>query len=822
VTPGALLRFYRVRLRSRLGAEVLAAAGIAVGVALVFAALIASTSLTGAVRELSEGIVGKADFQLSARSTAGFDQRVLGRVRAISGAKATAVAEARANLVGPEGRRAVLLVGSDPRVRGRAGLSLPPPVLDGLGLEAGRRVEVETGAGTARAEVAAGLDEGEFGRLVESPVALASLPLVQELAGLRGRISRVFVAAAPGREAAVESSLRRIAGDRLNLAPADEEVVVFEHAAYPTTASTTLFSGLSALVGFLFALNAMLLIAPQRRRLIADLRMAGYAPATVIVVFLLDAVLLGAAGVAAGLLLGEACSRLLFDSAPDFLASAFAIGSQRVVSWQSAAMAAGAGLLAACLSVLIPIRASLWPAPPALPSQRGSRLRGTLLGGGLGFLVCSLISVTVDPTLSLIAIALLLLALLLGLQPWLHLAALTFNAACRRLRSPVVILAALELRADSARARALVLAATGAVAAFAAISIGGARADLQRGLDRVAVDQDRGADVWVAFRGPTNIFATTPISLPPARLRALAGLPGVGAVRLNRAGFLDVGHDRVWVLAPARSRIPLVIRREIVEGGEGAERRLGRGGWLTLSEGLASELGVGLGDRVELPLPLPIPLRVAALTDNFGWPGGAIVMSGSTFVRAWGSGAGGAVGIDVERGARPARVAAAVRSTLGPRSPLRVETARERFRRQQATARAGLSRLNQITALVLIASALAMAASMAGVVWQRRALFAALKLHGYGKGELWRALLLEGVLLLGVGCLAGAAFGMAGQVLLDQGLKTITGFPVVYEPAFGIAAEVLALLTGAAVAVLAIPGWIAVRVRPAAAHLASA
>jgi putative ABC transport system permease protein len=818
VTPGALLRFYRVRLRSRLGAELLAAVGIAVGVALVFAALIAGTSLTGGVRELSEGIVGEADFQLSARSAAGFDQRIFKRVRAIAGTDAVAVAEARVNLVGPEGRRSVLLVGGDPRLRGRPGLSLPPLLRDELGLEVGSRVAVETGAGTVRPRVAGNLGEGKFGALVESPVALTSLPLAQGLIGMRGRISRIFVGAAPEREGAVESSLREIAGNRLNLAPADQEVVVFEHAAYPTTASTTLFSGLSALVGFLFALNAMLLIAPQRRRLIAELRMAGYAPVTVVVVFLLDALVLGVVGVAAGLLLGEACSWLLFDSAPDFLSSAFAIGSQRIVTWQSAAVAAGAGLLAACLSVLAPIRDSLSSAPRPLASPRGPKTRGgALLGGGLAVLACSLVMVALAPALSLIAIVVLLLALLLLLQPWLRLGAAALDAVCRRLRSPVVILAALELRAGSARGRALVLAATGAVAAFASISIGGAGADLQRGLDRVAVDQSGGAEVWVAFRGPTNIFGTTAVALPPEQRRAIVALPGVRAVGLNRGAFLDVGHDRVWVQAPARSRVARVVKRQIVEGEEGeAARRLRQGRWLTLSEGLASELGVGVGDRVELPLPVPMRLRVAALTDNFGWPGGAVVTSGLNFVRGWGSGAPGALGVSVEPGARPARVAAAVRRTLGPESQLRVETARERTRRQEATARAGLSRLSQIKALVLFSSALAMAASMAGLIWQRRPVFAALKLHGLGEGELWRALLLEGAMLLGVGCLAGAAFGLIGQVLLDQGLKTITGFPVVYETVWATAAQVLVLLTGAAVAVLAVPGWVAVRVRPSA------
>jgi len=69
--------------------------------------------------------------------------------------------------------------------------------------------------------------------------------------------------------------------------------------------------------------------------------------------------------------------------------------------------------------------------------------------------------------------------------------------------------------------------------------------------------------------------------------------------------------------------------------------------------------------------------------------------------------------------------------------------------------RQGLSRLTQITAVVLIAAILAMAAAMGALIWQRRPRLASIKVDGFDRGELWRALLLETVLLLGVGCSIG-------------------------------------------------------------------
>jgi hypothetical protein len=71
---------------------------------------------------------------------------------------------------------------------------------------------------------------------------------------------------------------------------------------------------------------------------------------------------------------------------------------------------------------------------------------------------------------------------------------------------------------------------------------------------------------------------------------------------------------------------------------------------------------------------------------------------------------------------------------------------------------------------------------------------------------------LESGLLLGTACLIGAGFALLGQVLLDRALQAIAGFPAYYAIAAPTAIRVLA--TGLAVAVLAVPGWLAVRIGP--------
>ncbi|HWX44440.1 MAG TPA: hypothetical protein VNY52_03860, partial [Solirubrobacteraceae bacterium] len=96
---------YWVRLRTRLVQELFAVLGIAVGVALLFASQVASTSLDGSARQIVSGIAGEMRLQLAARGPAGFDERLFGEVRRLRGVRAAVpVLEERANLIGPRGQ----------------------------------------------------------------------------------------------------------------------------------------------------------------------------------------------------------------------------------------------------------------------------------------------------------------------------------------------------------------------------------------------------------------------------------------------------------------------------------------------------------------------------------------------------------------------------------------------------------------------------------------------------------------------------------------------------------------------------------------------
>jgi putative ABC transport system permease protein len=827
-----VIHLYRVRLRARALQELFAIVGIAAGVGLLFASQIASSSLSSSVGKLNSGIVGRASLQVTARDPHGFEEQLLKQVRHLQGVRlAAGLIEATANAVGPKGSESVELVGADSSLTqlggalvkraaltpfaGLGAVVLPAPVAKQIGVTSfGEMVTFQVGGESSEAALFAQLHEKQIGALIDSPIALAPLEYAQELTGLQGRLNRILVEPAPGREAQVRAGLLRLTGGRLNVESSDQDEKLFAKAAAATNQSTALFAVISALVGFLFAFNAMLLTVPQRRRLIVDLRRDGYTPGAVVAVLLLDAVVLGLIATALGLVLGDELSIHLFHSNPGYLSSAFSLASERVVGWQSIAIAAGGGMLAACVAVLSPLRDILSRDPLAATALKedsggGSQSRWLLLAG-LAALALSVAILVLDPAAAIAGMVSLIVALLLLLPIPLNATLALVKRAAPTITSVVPHIAVMELR--SGRSRAVAIAATGAVAVFGAVSIQGAHGDLLQGLENAARDTNASTDVWVSAAGSSNLLMTTPFA--PTAQGKLEKLPGVKSVGLYRGGLLDEGDRRIWVIAPPADSSPLVPPTQLIEGNVAtADARLRAGGWAVVSQAIAEERHLHIGQSFVLHSPHPTTLRLAAISTNIGWAPGAIVISAVDYARAWESNDVSAFSVRVARtGASlntPAQVRGEIQAALGPHTGLAVQTAAQHEAKLVEITRQGLTRLSQIATLILIAAILAMAAAIGALIWQRRPRLAKLKLEGFAQVELWQTIVLESFLLVGVGCATGAIFGLLGQQLLDHALSTVINYPVVSSLGFVGAIVSLALVTAAAVVIVAAPGYFA-------------
>ncbi len=842
--PANVFHLYLVRLRARARQELLALVGIAAGVALLFASLVASGSLTGSIADLNAGIVGRATLQLSARGPQGFPATVLARVRAIPGVRAAApLLELDAQLTGPRGTAAVQVIGADQtlgsldgRLVRRVALTpfpglgafvLPAPLAHTLGASPqGPEMTFDLGGRRNTVALFATLTTSEIGGLAQTPLAVGPLEYVQQLSGLPGRLTRILVEPAPGAQASVRAAIQRIgssprrgeAGGVLNVQPSDWELRLFAKAATATNQSTDLFALLSALVGFLFAFNAVLLTAPQRRRLIADLRREGYGPRAVLAILLGDALGLAIAACAVGLLLGDELSIHLFSATPGYLSSAFALPTERVVGWKPPVLAGLGGLAAALLAVLIPLREILSrdplaaSAPPAATSRASTTAAAVLGLAALGVSLAILLAAPAEAVWGILALILALVALLplvLAVTLWL------LRAVAPLLLAVAPHVAIMELR--SGRSRAIAITATCGIAVLGASSLQAARGDLLAGLDNAARDVNAITQVWVSPPGSSSLLLTQPFREPGGQPeRTIASLAGV-RVTPYMGALLDVGERRVWVLAPMHSERPLLPPSQLIEGNvTSASGHVSQGGWAMISLALAEEHRLSIGQRFTLPSPYPIALRVAAIGTNIGWAPGAIVMNANDFVRGWGSPDPAALAVHIASPAAEPSALGQIHASLSA-TGLQALSARSREEHQRTLTRQGLSRLSQIATLMLIAAALAVAAVIGAMIFQRRPRLAKLKLEGFSPALLWRTIVLESILLVGVGSLAGGLLALLGQRLLDQALRHVVNYPVEISLGFAPILESIALVSAAAVAIVAVPGVFAVRVPASAA-----
>jgi putative ABC transport system permease protein len=832
------MHLHIVRLRARLAHECLVLIGIAAGVALLFAAQVAGASLQSSVSQLAAGIEGRATLQLRARGQEGIPEGMLARVRGIAGVEVAApLLESAAQARGPRGGRAVELIGADTSLArlggtlvshvsltpfgGIAAVVLPAPLSRQIGVSRfGQEVTFYLPGHSATVPLYAQLHRRQIGGLVESPVAICPLVTVQEMTGLSARLSRILVEPAPGRQHSVRAALLQLAGGRMNVEPAGYDATLFSVAAAASNRSTELFAVIGALVGFLFAFNAMLLAAPGRRMFVAVLLREGYGPLAVTAMLLLDATLLGALASVCGLVLGQELSIHLLHPDSTFLSLAFTLGPQRAVSWQSVAIAISGGMLAAIVGVLGPLAGMLRRATPPMPIARkggGTAPIGSILAmlGAVSLGVSSLI-LTWDPRASIVGMTLLLVALLLELPLMLSITLGVGGGVASMFPGIATHVARIELAATRSRAHAI--AATGAIAVFACVAIQGAHSDLLSGLLRFAEQSSASAEIWVSPRGSYDMLDTA--DFEPVAHRRLEGLPGVRSVLPFRGGLLDYGRRRVMVLAPPPQASSMLPTSELLGSKPLRTQRLLRErGWIVLSKAIAEEHGLRVGESFTLPSPHPSRFRIAALSTNLGWAPGAIVMDGADYASAWDSDAVSAYGVRLAPGFSYARAIAEIDRAVGPASALLAHSARQHADAQSALDRQALARLGQIALLIPAAAVLAMAASIGAMIWQRRPALARLKLDGLSRLDLWRTVLIESTLLLGSGCLLGAAFGIYGQQLADRALASAVNFPIVYSVGFSAALASVALVTAAAVAVLAIPGYLAASV-PAALALA--
>lgn len=825
-----LLRFYRRHLRVQPLRELMAVVGVAAGVALLFAVQIANSSVTGAFEQVVHGVAGNATLEVAARSAEGFDESIGEQIASTRGIKAAApVLTQQVVIVGPKATKALTLVGADERLATLGGglisrferyaevsrrglLVLTQPTAEAIGATRGSTVAIRIGERTEHLTLDAVVPNNQLGPLAESPIAATSLPVAQVLSRLPNRITRVLIEPTEGHEAQVRRALTRRFGSTLNVRSVDTEVRLLSDAARPEAQLTALFSAISLVVGMILAYNALLLASGERRAFIAHLVRLGAPDGVIIASLVFDALILGILGSVVGLLAGDAVSLLAYRAPPGYLTAAFPIGGQRVVSLQTVLIALGAGLFAAFAAATVPAIALLRSS--AIEPEAGravSLLRRPRFNDSVVF-ICGALALAVSIAVSLswtgatvVALVAFAVGLVLCMPAAMRYMIRFMGVASRHSSDPSARLARGELKTSPTRSVALL--ATGTIAVFLMVTISGAVADVERAVRTGAEETGSNADLWIRPGGAENVYGTQPFSYTDTQ-RQLQQLAAVRSVLAYRDSFLDLADRRVWVIGiPPQVPSP-IAESQIVKGPSStAARRLREGGWAVISQTIAGEHHLRLGGHFFLPTPSgPTSFRLAATISNYGWLPGTVLLNAEDYGRLWHTASASQLAVTLRPGVPVAEGKLAVEHTLPTGSALSVQTSEERQKQVSTVLGSTLSRLDQTSAIVLIAAIATVIAMMISAVWQRRGRLDSLVSMGMSFGQLARLVFYESGCVLLAGCLIGVASGIVGQYLIDSWLRHSTGSPIVFSPAWslGLRTILIAVVISIAAALIAV------------------
>lgn len=638
---------------------------------------------------------------------------------------------------------------------------------DREGYEVGETIRIAADGAARPFRVSGIVRFGEVRALGTATMALFDLPTGQALFERRGRVDSVLAAAAPGTSAsALRARLARELGpsarvrtgraqDRFDLDGLKQFVSIIQ--------SVMIALGIvSVLVGAITIANSLSMAVAQQQRTLALLRSVGATRRQVRRMVVVQALAIGLAGSAVGLLAG-------FGLAQGMAALFDALG----MSLPATDMRLGAGAVIAALVIgtVVPLLASLRPARRASRIAPAAALRDAE-----------------DPRPGIAGRVVRVIAGVVG-------------APAARLGGVPGALARRNAMRRPGRTGSTAIALTVGVTIVAALAIvvsglkGTASSQVADHIhaDYVIASQDQG---W----GPASRDA----------IAAAAKVPGVrraGSVALDRARVGSSDATVAGVDPGARS----LLRYEIVSGQAGPNG-LPRPGEAFVADRFADRRGIAVGDRIELRSATgrELSARVSAITHRAAidvMALGDVTLPWAAYESAFGTQLARFGLVETDDGASPAQRAAIARALRD--FPDAYVQPPSRWADDQG------AWLDQILAVMVVMLALAVAVSLLGIVntmalavVERTREIGLLRAAGMTRRQVRRMVRWESVLTAlvgaGIGIAAGLALaGIVTALLADQGLRFVV--PV------GLLAAVAIVAAAAGVLAAVIPARRAAR-----------
>jgi putative ABC transport system permease protein len=224
--------------------------------------------------------------------------------------------------------------------------------------------------------------------------------------------------------------------------------------------------------------------------------------------------------------------------------------------------------------------------------------------------------------------------------------------------------------------------------------------------------------------------------------------------------------------------------------------RVARGDGIVVSTNFVRRFGTRVGDTLTVPTPTgPHSFPVLGITMNYAAAAGTIQLSRALYAARWQDHNVNRVWVRTAPGESPAAVGDEIVRRLGTRYRLRLFAAGEMVDYWVEQIRRGFAGVRVLRFVVFLAMLAGLADTLAAGVVQRIRQLGVVRAVGVRRWHLQRMVLVEGVVLSGLGLLLGGVMGLAlGALWIDSTFPKLLGYVLdLYVPYREIA--VLAVLT---------------------------
>lgn len=647
---------------------------VALGVAVVVAIDLANQSASTAFELSTQAVVGRATHRVVA-GPRGLPETLYRRLRVEVGFDPIApVVEGVVSLAD----RPIRLLGIDPFAelpfRGRLGQATPfvpefaafytdpnqviltRDLADALEVGPGDPVEVQSVDRRVSLQVLGVLEERSGVELMLMDVAAA-----QELLGMLGRLSRIDVIA----DATGVDQLRSELPTGVRLETAGGEVDTAEQLTAAFTLNLTALSLLALVVGMFLIYNTMSFSVLRRRTVFGTLRTLGVGGPELRVQVLFEAAVIGAAGVACGIVLGWLLSQAAVGLVSQTINDFYFVLTVRETELTAAivAKAAGLGLGASIAAAAVPAWEASQVPPVQVLRRSESELRAQaqlpalsrlgLVLAFVGTVVFTLAQRSLTLTFASMMVVLIGLALVV---PW---TTDRFFTAVSRLRLRPS--ARMAVRGVSGHISRTGLAVASLMVALS-VSIG---VTLMISSFRSTVEN------WLAVTLQSDLYVSSPASagtrpqasLPGSLQGQVAQVPGVEHAEALRAVIIDsqAGEVHLSAVDPDRVRDARLYRFASGNANEVWQRLVD--GAVLASESLIFRTGIR--DQVTLFTDRgPEAFQIAAVFYDYSTDRGTLLMSREVYQRYWDDPTISSIGVTTAAGRSPSEVADRIRQEL--------------------------------------------------------------------------------------------------------------------------------------------------------------